>query len=316
MSWRSCCPTTASGRSAPWAWACSRRSRCGRQQRARGACQACCRVLHLGLPALPLVATMGAHTLQQPTRHPPPTHTHTHTHTRTHAHTNPGVGLGLQRPAAARVWHRLGPAQGAALRRVRQDGLQRARGGARRLLRPLPGARGSVWCVVRVACCVRAHCVCVCVLGGGACGCDDAVRWCLLPGGACVYVCARWAVFGGQWAVGSGKWAGAHTWRADVWRHCACAPRRARRRPQVRMHEMRESLRIVYQCLNEMPEGPYKSIDGKVAPPRCACDDAVLPRASGCGGRGVRHQLGQACACEATQSRHPPPPPPARRAPL
>jgi len=37
---------------------------------------------------------------------------------------------------------------------------------------------------------------------------------------------------------------------------------------QVRMHEMRESLRIVYQCLNEMPEGPYKSIDGKVAPPR------------------------------------------------
>lgn len=37
---------------------------------------------------------------------------------------------------------------------------------------------------------------------------------------------------------------------------------------QVRMHEMRESLRIIYQCLNEMPEGPYKSIDGKVAPPR------------------------------------------------
>lgn len=38
---------------------------------------------------------------------------------------------------------------------------------------------------------------------------------------------------------------------------------------QVRMHEMRESLRIIYQCLNDMPEGPYKSIDGKVAPPRC-----------------------------------------------
>ena len=35
----------------------------------------------------------------------------------------------------------------------------------------------------------------------------------------------------------------------------------------VRMHEMRESLRIVYQCLNEMPEGPYKSVDGKAAPP-------------------------------------------------
>ena len=36
---------------------------------------------------------------------------------------------------------------------------------------------------------------------------------------------------------------------------------------QVRMHEMRESLRIVFQCLNEMPEGPYKSVDAKVAPP-------------------------------------------------
>jgi NADH dehydrogenase I D subunit len=35
----------------------------------------------------------------------------------------------------------------------------------------------------------------------------------------------------------------------------------------VRMHEMRESLRIVYQCLNDMPEGPYKSVDGKVSPP-------------------------------------------------
>jgi NADH dehydrogenase I D subunit len=35
----------------------------------------------------------------------------------------------------------------------------------------------------------------------------------------------------------------------------------------VRMHEMRESLRIVYQCLNDMPEGPYKSVDGKISPP-------------------------------------------------
>jgi NADH:ubiquinone oxidoreductase subunit D len=37
--------------------------------------------------------------------------------------------------------------------------------------------------------------------------------------------------------------------------------------PQVRMHEMRESLRIIFQCLNEMPEGNYKSTDGKVSPP-------------------------------------------------
>lgn len=35
----------------------------------------------------------------------------------------------------------------------------------------------------------------------------------------------------------------------------------------VRMQEMRESLRIVQQCLNELPEGPYKSPDNKVAPP-------------------------------------------------
>jgi hypothetical protein len=24
---------------------------------------------------------------------------------------------------------------------------------------------------------------------------------------------------------------------------------------------------IIFQCLNEMPEGPYKSTDGKVSPP-------------------------------------------------
>eukprot|EP00877_Chromochloris_zofingiensis_P009250 jgi/Chrzof1/4579/Cz14g19010.t1 len=35
----------------------------------------------------------------------------------------------------------------------------------------------------------------------------------------------------------------------------------------VRMGEMRESLRIIYQCLNEMPEGNYKTVDNKVAPP-------------------------------------------------
>ncbi|GIL87291.1 hypothetical protein Vretimale_1756 [Volvox reticuliferus] len=35
----------------------------------------------------------------------------------------------------------------------------------------------------------------------------------------------------------------------------------------VRLQEMRESLRIIYQCLNEMPDGLYKSPDAKVCPP-------------------------------------------------
>ncbi len=48
---------------------------------------------------------------------------------------------------AAKVVLANAAAQGSAVRRVRQDGLQRAGGGARRLLRPLPGARmaGCVW---------------------------------------------------------------------------------------------------------------------------------------------------------------------------
>jgi Ni,Fe-hydrogenase III large subunit len=54
--------------------------------------------------------------------------------------------------------------------------------------------------------------------------------------------------------------------------------------PQVRMQEMRESLRIVYQCLNEMPEGPYKTLDQKVAPPS-RCEGAAGQRGSGPRGR-------------------------------
>jgi NADH-quinone oxidoreductase subunit C len=47
----------------------------------------------------------------------------------------------LHRPHAARFGLRLGPAQAAALRRLRQDGLRHPRRQDRRLLRPLPGPR-------------------------------------------------------------------------------------------------------------------------------------------------------------------------------
>jgi NADH-quinone oxidoreductase subunit D len=36
----------------------------------------------------------------------------------------------------------------------------------------------------------------------------------------------------------------------------------------MRMYEMRECLKIMRQCLDKMPSGPYKSEDTKVAPPR------------------------------------------------
>lgn len=38
----------------------------------------------------------------------------------------------------------------------------------------------------------------------------------------------------------------------------------------LRIAEMRESLKIIKQCLNDMPEGPVLSVDNKIAPPRRA----------------------------------------------
>ena len=35
-----------------------------------------------------------------------------------------------------------------------------------------------------------------------------------------------------------------------------------------RMEEMRESVKIINQCINKMPTGPVKSIDGKITPPK------------------------------------------------
>ena len=37
-----------------------------------------------------------------------------------------------------------------------------------------------------------------------------------------------------------------------------------------RMDEMRQSLRIMHQCMNDMPAGEVKVDDAKVAPPRRA----------------------------------------------
>jgi hypothetical protein len=36
---------------------------------------------------------------------------------------------------------------------------------------------------------------------------------------------------------------------------------------QVRLQEMRESLRIIYQCINEMPNGLFKAADHKASYP-------------------------------------------------
>lgn len=38
----------------------------------------------------------------------------------------------------------------------------------------------------------------------------------------------------------------------------------------IRVEEMRQSLRIVHQCLNDMPEGEVKVDDAKIAPPKRA----------------------------------------------
>jgi NADH-quinone oxidoreductase subunit D len=35
-----------------------------------------------------------------------------------------------------------------------------------------------------------------------------------------------------------------------------------------RMEEMRESVKIINECINKMPSGPVKSIDGKITPPK------------------------------------------------
>ena len=35
----------------------------------------------------------------------------------------------------------------------------------------------------------------------------------------------------------------------------------------IRMEEMRQSMNIIYQCLNDMPEGEVKVDDAKLSPP-------------------------------------------------
>src|SRR3546814_2282568 len=38
----------------------------------------------------------------------------------------------------------------------------------------------------------------------------------------------------------------------------------------VRVEEMRQSLKIIRQCIEQMPDGPVLTADGKIAPPRRA----------------------------------------------
>lgn len=38
-------------------------------------------------------------------------------------------------------------------------------------------------------------------------------------------------------------------------------------RYRCRVEEMRQSVRIINQCLNQMPEGPVKTGDAKISPP-------------------------------------------------
>lgn len=41
-------------------------------------------------------------------------------------------------------------------------------------------------------------------------------------------------------------------------------------------------MRIIYQCLNEMPNGPYKSPDNKIAPPSRSAMKQSMVRQLGC----------------------------------
>ena len=34
-----------------------------------------------------------------------------------------------------------------------------------------------------------------------------------------------------------------------------------------RIEEMRESVKIIKQCINKLPKGPVKTVDGKISPP-------------------------------------------------
>lgn len=104
-----------------------------------------------------------------------------------------------------------------------------------------------------------------------------AVAACVGEGGVqCVYrVQLVWAAGGGQGSASSPLAAQStvennhhHTTTTTTNNnHNNKPPPTHRHSQQVRMQEMRESLRIIYQCLNELPEGPYKSLDQKVAPP-------------------------------------------------
>ena len=67
----------------------------------------------------------------------------------------------------------------------------------------------------------------------------------------------------------------------------------------IRCEEMRQSLRIIQQCLNQMPEGEVRVDDAKIAPPKRSEMKVRL-----CGRRVGRRRVGRRRAAKHTTTAH------------